>query len=125
VFRDYLTGAAIDLKVGDCFDTPTSEGVVEEVPHHPCTDAHDAEIFYVADYPASDVFPGDAAFDAFTEANCLPAFTAYTGLEYPTSEYDIGVFYPTEEGWNADDHEISCYAARTDYAKMTTSVKKQ
>ena len=82
-------------------------------------------MFWVADYPTSDVFPGVDAFDAFTEANCVPSFATYTGLEFYSSEYDIGVFYPIEEGWAAGDHEISCYLARTDSGSMTASVKTQ
>jgi hypothetical protein len=123
-FRDYLSGAAVDLQVGDCFDSPTYEGVVDEVPHHPCTEEHDAEVFFVADYPDQEAFPGEDAFDVFTESNCIPTFAAYTGVEFYTSEYDVGVFYPTEEGWGAGDHEITCYLVRTDYAKMTAPVRK-
>ena len=125
IFRDYLTGAAVDLEVGDCFDAPSYVGEVDEVPHHPCTDQHDAEVFFVADYPASDAFPGEDAFDAFTDANCVPAFATYTGLDFYASDYDIGVLYPTEEGWGQGDHEIACYAVRTDAAKMTTSIRRQ
>jgi hypothetical protein len=124
-FRDYITGAAIDLQVGDCFDEPAYEEVVDEVAHHPCTDAHDAEVFYVADYPAQDVFPGEDAFDVFTEANCVPSFATYTGLEFYSSEYSMGVFYPIEEGWAGGDHEITCYLVRTDYAQMTAPVRAQ
>ena len=37
VFRDFLSGNAGDLKVGDCFDQPsTTNTVVKDVPHHPC-----------------------------------------------------------------------------------------
>ena len=123
IFRDYLTGAATDLQVGDCFDAPTYVGEVDEVPHHPCTDEHDAEVFFVADYPDSPAYPGEDAFDVFTESNCVPAFQAYTGLDFYSSEYDMGVLYPVEDGWNAGDHEITCYLVRVDDAKLTESVK--
>ena len=126
LFRDYITGAAIDLQVGDCFDAPSYEGVVDEVPHHPCNEEHDAEVFFVADYPAQDTFPGEEAFDVYTEANCVPTFAAYTGLDfYATEDYYIGVFYPTYDGWADGDHEITCYLVRADLAKMTAPVKAQ
>ena len=78
IFRDYISGNATDLAVGDCFDAPsTTSETVEDVAHHPCTDAHTAEVFYVADYTDSTTYPGEDAFDAFTQANCPPAFQAY------------------------------------------------
>jgi hypothetical protein len=124
LFRDYLTGAAIDLQVGDCFDAPTTiSDTVEEVTHHPCTDAHTAEVVFVADYPEGE-FPGEEAFDTFTEANCISAFNAYTGLDFQTAmDYDMGVFYPLEEGWDQGDREITCYIVRADDGQMTQSVK--
>lgn len=126
LFRDYLTGAAIDLEVGDCFDAPTTiSEAVEEVAHHPCTDAHTAEVFFVADYP-DGAFPGEDGFDAFIEANCIPAFTAYTGLDWATAEeYDIGWFEPTPDGWSSGDHEMTCYVVKVDSSTMTSSLRAQ
>ncbi len=127
IFRDYISGNAGDLTVGDCFDAPTTvESTVEEVSHHPCTDAHTAEVFFVADYTASSTYPGEAAFDTFTEANCPAAFNAYTGLDFYGSsaeDYDIGLFYPLEEGWRQGDHEITCYLVRIDGGPMSASMK--
>ena len=128
VFRDYISGNATDLAVGDCFDAPsTVEDTVEDVAHHPCTDAHTAEVFYVADYTGSETYPGVEAFDAFTEANCPPAFQAYTGMDFYGDEaidYDIGLFYPLAEGWDRGDKEITCYIVRVDSGTMAASLKK-
>jgi hypothetical protein len=128
LFRDYLTGAAIDLEVGDCFDAPTTiSDTVDEVAHHPCTDAHTAEVIFVADYaPSGGAYPGEDAFDAFTEANCPASFQAYVGRDFYTdTEYDIGVFYPIEEGWSQGDYEITCYLVRIDGGQMSQSVRVQ
>lgn len=127
VFRDHLPGNAAELAVGDCFDAPaTVDETVEDVPHHPCTDPHSAEVFYVGDYPDADAYPDVDAFDVFTEANCLPAFNAYTGLDfYQAVEYDMGYFYPIEEGWSGGDHEITCYLVRSNLAPMTAPMRKQ
>lgn len=129
VFRDYIGGNATDLTVGDCFDAPsTVDETVDDVNHHPCTDGHTAEVFYVADYSDSGAYPGVDAFDAFTEANCPPSFQAYTGLDFYSAaaeDYDIGLFYPLEEGWDRGDHEITCYIVRIDGGQMTASLKQQ
>ena len=100
---------------------------VEDVNHHPCTDGHTAEVFYVADYSESGALGVDA-FDVFTEANCPPSFQAYTGLDFYSAaaeDYDIGLFYPLEEGWDRGDHEITCYIVRIDGGQMTASLKQQ
>ena len=128
IFRDYFTGNATDLAVGDCFDIPSSvDQTVDEVSHHPCTDAHTAEVIFVADYEAGS-YPDVSAFDAFTEANCPPAFNTYSGLDFYAEsgkDYDIGVFYPIEEGWSGGDHEITCYLVRVDEGPMSSSLRKR
>jgi hypothetical protein len=128
VFRDHLPGNATELAVGDCFDAPTTtDETVEDVSHHPCADPHTAEVFYVADYPDQDAYPGVDAFDTFTQTNCPPAFNAYTGLDFysaPAEDYDIGLLYPLAEGWTSGDHEITCYLVRVDEAKMTAPLQK-
>lgn len=125
IFRDRLPSAAGDVQVGDCFDAPTTvDETVDDVSHHPCTDPHTAEVIFVGDYPESATYPGVDAFDAFTEANCIPAFNTYTGLDFETAlDYDMGIFYPLEEAWGAD-REITCYVVRSDESKMSQSIKK-
>jgi hypothetical protein len=124
VLRDRLSGSAGDLRVGDCFDEPGESQSVEDVQHHPCTDAHTAEIVFVGNHPDSEAYPGLDAFDAFVFERCVPAFESYTGRLWETdTELDMGYFYPTTEGWPEGDHEIACYTFRIDTGTMTTSVK--
>jgi hypothetical protein len=110
--RNYVGGSAGDLKVGDCFDIPTSVGEVKDVQHHPCTDTHGAEVYFVGDYPAADgaPYPSAEAFDTFVADVCLPAFKAYTGSD-PLEQLvlDGGYFFPTSEGWAEKDHGMICY----------------
>ena len=128
VFRDFLSGNAGDLKVGDCFDQPsTTNAVVNDVQHHPCSDPHLAEVFYVGNYDlASASYPDENAFQAFVLDRCIGAFEAYTGRTYQDAEeLDIQPFWPTEEGWGRGDKEVTCFAVRVDGAQLTGSVKKQ
>ena len=128
VFRAYLSGSASDLKVGDCFDPPsTVDTVVKEVQHHPCTDAHLAEVFYVGNYDqASTGYPTEDAFQGFVLDRCIGAFQTYTGKSYQdATELDIQPFWPTEEGWGKGDKEVTCFAVRVDGKTMATSVKTQ
>jgi hypothetical protein len=128
VLRDRLSGNAGDLAVGDCFDRPITETeTIEDVQHHPCTEAHTAELIFLANHPAANGAPPPTEDELFSyvEANCLPAFNTYTGTDLiAESVFDLGFIYPLDEDWNKGDREISCYAYRLDNAPMTTSIKK-
>ncbi|HVL52759.1 MAG TPA: septum formation family protein [Vitreimonas sp.] len=125
ILRDRLSGSAGDLQVGDCFDVPaTVAQEVDDVQHHPCTEAHTGEVVFVGDYSGGETYATDAEWLAFIEAHCVPAFNAYTGLDYQTDVvFEMGFFTPTAEGWRSGDREVSCYAARMDGATMSQSVK--
>ena len=126
LLRDRLPGGAGDLQVGDCFDAPTSEGVeIDDVAHHPCNEAHTAEVVLVMDYePGTGGYPTDPDWFRFIEANCVPAFNAYTGLDYMSDVvFEMGYFTPTSDGWRAGDREVSCYATRIDGTPMSASLR--
>ena len=56
LLRDYLSGSAGDLKVGDCFDVPsfeTQSATVKDVQHHPCSELHSGEVFFLENVPAT------------------------------------------------------------------------
>ena len=128
ILRPFLTGNAGSLNVGDCFDVPPGEQeTIDDVQHHPCTDPHGAEVVFVGDYaPATDVQPTETDIQGFVGSTCIPAFGQYTGLEFGTAtDYDLGWFWPTAEGWSKGDHKVICYAVRIDEAKFTESIKKQ
>ena len=84
---------------------------VEDVPHHPCTDAHTAEVFFVGGLPRlRRPTPSDDGVrclhrrrTARRPSTPTPASTSTAGRG--RTEYDIGLFYPLEEGWDGGDHE--------------------
>jgi hypothetical protein len=124
LFRDRLTGGASDLAVGDCFDEPATIGEVHDVQHHPCTETHTSEVVFVGDMPSNATYPTDAEFVAFVRASCVPAFNAYTGLDFDVlAAVDMGYLTPTTEGWSGGDHEMICYAIRSDGTPVSQSFK--
>lgn len=127
VFRDRLSGNAGDLAVGDCFDVPTTAAEeVDDVQHHPCTDSHTGEVIYVGDYPDAATFPTEAEWRSHFAARCVPAFNAYTGIDYTVDTvFTMGFFTPTPGGWDDGDREVSCYATRIDGAALTASIRKR
>ena len=128
IFRDFLTGNAGDLQVGQCFDLPTSSSeTIDDVQHHPCDQTHGGEVFFVgtstaakdASYPADDVL----AFEVF--GFCDASFTAYSGKDSDTDlEWTYGYFVPTSDGWADGDRGIICYAAKVDGTTTTGSIKQ-
>jgi hypothetical protein len=129
LLRDRLTGSAGDLQVGDCF-TATEAETVSDVQHHPCTEAHNAEVFFVGDYPAADnaALPPISAFESFVDTSCGPALISYLGGESaivadPTlMNLDLGYYHPIADGWSKGDREIICFIASST-PTLTRSVK--
>jgi hypothetical protein len=127
IARPFLTGGAADLQLGDCFDAPTTTETVEDVQHHPCTDAHTGEVVFVGNLPSAEgtPYPDDATLDQMIGTLCIPAFDDYTGLDFETDPtWTLGYLVPLEEDWNNGDRSVSCYATRLDDAPTTGSIKK-
>jgi hypothetical protein len=126
IFREYLSGAAADLQVGDCIDLPAEATEVKEVQHRPCAEAHDAEVFLVVDHVAADsaAYPNEEQRLEFVSDRCLPAFASYTGQTFETDQqHDIGWFFPTASGWTDGDREFTCYVIDIGGAKLTGSLR--
>ncbi len=116
--------SADDLAVGTCFDLPTRSTDISTVTRHDCTDAHDAEVIHVAEFTEAQTYPISLTLDGFIEDQCVPVFATYTGQDYATNtEFSIGYFYPSRDGWENGDRTVTCYVAREDGAKLTQSIK--
>ena len=127
VARNYVSGSAGDLRVGDCFDQPPAETQdITDVQHHPCTESHTGEIVFVGDYPSpvDAPYPSLESFQAYVDGACATAFAEYTGSAFEDAlSLGMGWYYPGAEGWKTGDHEIACYLYRLDEAPMTQSFR--
>lgn len=123
VLRDRLSSSPVDLQIGDCFDVPAADVDISDVQHHPCTDSHTGEVFFIGTHPAASgtVFTDDLLID-FGGATCIPAAETYLGKALP-DELDLGAFYPTDADWAKGDREITCYLYRVDEGPMTGTLK--
>jgi hypothetical protein len=112
------------LKVGDCFDIPTS-ATVPNVSHHSCTDAHSAEVFLVTTYTgAGATVPSAPVIDQFVTDTCDPAVTGYVGKPLASMpDLVIGYIYPSQDAWDHGDRTVTCYVARADQQPMATSLR--
>jgi hypothetical protein len=118
-------GNVFSLKVGDCFNQPSATASsVSNVPIVPCTGAHDAEVYFVFDYPnAPASYPGDEAVRTAAENGCKPAFTTWVGLDFDHSIYGFSYLRPTSDSWDAKDRTIDCVIVSSDENPLTGSAK--
>jgi hypothetical protein len=125
IFRDKLSGNAGDLKVGDCYDDPASTTEIKDVQHHPCNEAHTAEVVFVGKMTGDDAtYPADSVVEAWVGANCVPAWNGYTGKDANTDPVlGLGFYQPTQTGWTKGDRDVICYVGRMDGTPVTTSLK--
>lgn len=126
LLRNYVSGSAGDLRVGDCFDVPAETKDIIDVQHHPCTESHTGEVVFVGDYPspADASYPSVESFQAYVDDACVTAFAEYTGSTFEDAlSLGMGWFYPGAEGWKTGDHELVCYLNRLDEAPMTQSFR--
>jgi hypothetical protein len=112
IFRDRLSSGAQDLKVGDCFDSKHETTEIKDVQHHPCSEAHNAEVVLVTVHTAvkGAAYPNDAAFETWADQTCVPAIVNYVaaGTDFQTLGY--GIFYPDESDWKGGERQMICYA---------------
>ena len=121
VLRDRLSGNAGDLKAGDCFDDVIAE-TIEDVQHHPCSEAHTAEVVRVENYPAGNGAPYPADDFASYDDTCTAAGLNYVGGN--ANPDVIFTFYaPLESGWAKGDRQMICYVTTQSQTKLTKSLK--
>lgn len=125
--RDYVSANVTDLRVGDCFDLPSSTvETVKDVQHHPCNETHNAELIALLTYPGDGgaPYPNGDALDNFATSNCVAAFASYTGRNaYTDNELTLGWLIPTPDGWSDGDRGVSCHLQRLDEGPMTHSYR--
>jgi hypothetical protein len=124
LFRDRLGGSPAELKVGDCFDLPTTTAqTVDDVQHHPCTESHTGEVTLVTVHPAADgsKAPTETELNMYLSSTCSDALVSYAGTD--NERFGIGAFSPTDAGWKDGDRGVTCYLAMLDESAMTASFK--
>jgi hypothetical protein len=102
-----------EVEVGDCVDeTPPSDSLVVALPVVDCGRPHDAEVFGRTRmrFPGDAPFPRQSQFDAVGSRQCSDHFMLYANERHETSDFDLYVVNPTEEGWESGDREILCVA---------------
>ena len=118
-------GANIDifaLKVGDCMPTSDTSGEITDADVVPCSETHADEVFFEFELPEGDL-PTEDEITAEVEAQCIPAFSEFVGIDYYDSALDFWWLTPTEETWTtADDRLVQCVVYEPDPADPKVSL---
>jgi Septum formation len=121
----YLGGSrpVTDMVAGDCFDLadPESE-FIDDVTKRECTEPHQYEMFFVGDLPDGP-YPSDPEVELWLDANCLPAFNEYVGIDYNSSVLVALPITPTEDGWDDGDHSVQCALRDPENPELTESLR--
>lgn len=114
---------ANDLRVGDCFDLkdPSADEIFD-VSAHPCTEAHEYEVFFVGNM-ADGTYPTEDTVTTFIVDNCGPAFDAYVGKTYQDSVLDFSWLSPSDESWGDGDRTVQCAIYDPAQTRLTSSIK--
>lgn len=97
---------------------------VKNIPVVDCAKEHTHELYFIAKYESSDVFPGLAELDAYAQRECIREFEGYVGLSVFDSQLTFSWLVPTLNSWNNnDDRTIYCVLGMFDGSTMTGSVK--
>ncbi|MFM7271541.1 MAG: septum formation family protein [Actinomycetes bacterium] len=111
------SGEPMDVSAGECFDQPA--GVV------PCSTPHDGEVVFVGAYPGASgtPYPGEAQFQVWVLAQCIPAFATYVGTPYEESPLALAWYDPSPETWAVGDRQVICLVGNPDGSHLTGSVQ--
>lgn len=96
-----------DIQVGDCVGDFGDADEVTDVSVGPCEEEHSQEVYLISEIPDGE-FPGEEAFRAQAEDECVVEFETFVGVAWEESELDYTWLQPTEESWGQDDRELVC-----------------
>jgi len=118
-------GSNIDifaLKVGDCMPTSDTSGEITDADVVPCAEPHADEVFFEFSLAEGEL-PTDEEITTEVEAQCIPAFSEFVGIDYYDSALDFWWLTPTEKTWTqADDRLVQCVLYEPDPADPEVSL---
>ena len=110
------------LVVGQCIDDDELDKYLagDDFSLVPCDDPHDAEIYFVHDFP-SGPYPGDETVVADLKSVCRAAFEEYVGRDFESSALNFWSLWPTEGWWESGNRVGECALFGPDSSKLTGS----
>lgn len=98
-------------------------GEIQDTDVVPCSEPHDEEVYFEFELEG-DEFPGGEAIDAEGEAQCLPAFEDYVGIDFQSSTLSLFWITPTQDTWEQlNDRVVQCVLYHYEGEQLTGSMK--
>jgi hypothetical protein len=117
------TQSGPDLKIGDCFDVPTTADITT-IPTKACTEPHGAEVFHEFDVKGGGAYPTDEAWGQLIYPICDPVFKTYTGTPVEDrTDIDYLFLVPTSDRWAGGDRRVTCFIRSLDGAPLRHSYR--
>ncbi|MFN8051894.1 MAG: septum formation family protein [Acidimicrobiales bacterium] len=96
----------------------------------PCEESHTYEVYAQTKIdmgtptPNGTAYPGALAVANAAEAQCFAGFTAFMGIQWEASDYDIQTWWPSESSWSTKrDRSILCAVYRVTGGRTKGSVR--
>lgn len=101
---------AFSLRAGDCYETPTDTmASFDSVKAIPCTQPHDAQVYYVFTYPgATSVAPTDDEMTANAQPQCEDAAKTKVDDTKVPENADESILHADDSTWAQGYHDITC-----------------
>lgn len=113
------------LKVGDCFNNPTSAGttLVTAITVIPCTKAHNAQTFAKLSLTGDKSrYPGDKAITLLATKGC-EAGTGSIDMPKTTKAMTLHFLFPTSANWGAGERRVICMIVNPTSSLTSTLLK--
>jgi hypothetical protein len=102
------------LSVGDCLPAVEEPGDYTQVDVVPCADPHHDEVFFEFALTTENL-PTEEELVTQIEAECVPAFADFVGVDYFESILALRWVSPTQETWDqANDRMVQCIVYEPD-----------
>lgn len=115
-------GGENGLAIGECIDSDELDKYLagDDFAVTACSDPHDAEVYYVHEFPAGP-YPGDDAVVDELSTVCRGEFEGYVGLDYEASALNFWSLWPTQGFWESGNRTGECALFDVDSNKLTGS----
>lgn len=122
-----------DLRLGHCFNEVSwidqeAERRINITAEVACTEAHDSEVYFEAEFPApaGAPYPGEGAMTSWTTERCYEEFESFVGQEYELSKYGIDFLHPTLETFEhpvGRHRRVTCFLYSTEDEQLVGSAR--
>jgi hypothetical protein len=117
---------ASGIEVGDCIaNAGLITGNLRRVDKIDCDKRHDGEVYTIIKLADAEKYPGLKFVTGKGLRGCRARLRRQVARkEFSRGQLNYKFFYPTRESWDADEHEVTCFATFTKPRKTKLAQRK-